>query len=414
MENRDGAGMTAACHLIEGYARLNTSVIISEIVSNRVALTAAGYGSTLAKLENSSTSGYPEYQKLIQSAYETSWTSEEARQGMAYMLGEGNKENLTSTTNETYRVFCEKQGARLSATTSANAPLVCREIFSNTLTNDGKLISEFSLTSELINATYSSQNEAKTWTIGDLIGRIATQRQENGDIIIEKQEASTNLQNNISNQQSIRFTASGEIIATVSGRGAIVDIDGAQIIVSDGTTAKITGDDNYISGQNDLRLTVIGASDEVNITGHNSELAIGGNGQYTTGANYNYATFTEAGGKISVLNGSSVDIHGNEIAVSIQSNSVVGVYGTGDIIQVSGANSNVWTGGNGQYVEGSKYNYIYFNEGISGQATIISNSSVDIYGDNISTNVQTNCVTGVYGNVLALRRKSPATMVRFE
>ena len=183
----------AACHLTEGYARLATAQVVAEIASSSTP------SSTLFKLTH--LPEYEQYRSLSPIAAQTSWTWADVNNALAYALGESNKTNETSTTNESYLVFCRRQADSVinsgTNTPIANAPAsVIGDSATETdwpdqrittFTADGTSITTFvAPDSSRITELHAAPTEAQyaAGEMGDVLQRFVTTRDDTGNTLV--------------------------------------------------------------------------------------------------------------------------------------------------------------------------------------------------------------------------------------
>jgi hypothetical protein len=129
----------AACHLTEGYGKYNETIARREVLAaDKAQAQAEGRAPTRDEDIRAIAWGLSRDEVLLQdferlavqfgAPFET-WTADELRNAAIFAMGENNKQNFTSTTNETYAEFCKRGafeviGKGESSTTPPSASLL--------------------------------------------------------------------------------------------------------------------------------------------------------------------------------------------------------------------------------------------------------------------------------------------------
>lgn len=182
----------------------------------------------------------------------------------------------------------------------------------------------------------------------------------------------------------IDFAAGG--VATVLDQSH-VDVSGANTTVYVGSNALVN---------------VAGSHGIIHVTGSSSSVTLGGNGQYMTPDTIDFAT----GGAVTILDNSHVDVTGANVDVTVGAHILAGIVGQSAKVQVAGAASSVWIGGNGQY---GASDTITFTQG--GTTTILDFSHVDVIGANVTVNVGAYDSVGVIGSGAVTHVTGPGSAV---
>lgn len=129
----------------------------------------------------------------------------------------------------------------------------------------------------------------------------------------------------------------------------------------------------------------------------NSNIWTGFNGHNESLTSYNYINFANGvSGSATVVGGSSVDIHGDDLSVNVSSSATAGIYGSSNEIHAQGTDSTIWVGGNGVNSDWSDNNFVWFATGDS-HLHQLSDSRTEVYGSNISLFTEGASITGLYG-----------------
>lgn len=200
--------------------------------------------------------------------------------------------------------------------------------------------------------------------------------------------------------------AGGNAVVSVSGAGNSLHIggngqfaaqadtvtlgQGGTVTALDASHVDVFGSNAVIYAGASASLGVIGSGETVAVSGVNSAVWIGGNGQLAITANT--LSFAQ-GGTAHVLDGSRVNVSGNGAVINVGNYDFVGAIGAGQMVNVIGLASSVWIGGNGQY---GAADTISFAQG--GTANVLDFSHVDVSGDNATVNIGANSSVGLIGS----------------
>jgi hypothetical protein len=130
---------------------------------------------------------------------------------------------------------------------------------------------------------------------------------------------------------------------------------GGALYVQDNSRVASYGDNVTIGIGASDNLGAFGSGLTVNASGLNDNVWIGGNGQQASDANLDRVNFAQAGA-INIQDNSRVAFYGSNlfagsnITATAGSNDYVGAFGSGINLTVTGANTSVWIGANGQTV----------------------------------------------------------------
>lgn len=171
-------------------------------------------------------------------------------------------------------------------------------------------------------------------------------------------------------------------------------ISNSKFTVASGTTDGVTGNADDITLQSNSNYTVIGSADILHVLGTGNTVSVGGNGIGATTANVDSVYFS-LGGIANIQTNSHVDVYGNNVTTNLTSNDIVGIWGAGENINLSGTGNTVYIGGNGSGATGANVNQVHATAG--GTVNVNDNSHVDVYGNNVVTNMGNSDLVGVAG-----------------
>jgi autotransporter passenger strand-loop-strand repeat protein len=178
------------------------------------------------------------------------------------------------------------------------------------------------------------------------------------------------------------------VIVVTPAQGSVVnEIDNSRVDV---TGNAVTVD----VGNNDV-LGLIGSADIAAVAGAGSAIWIGGNGQGASAPNDDSANFLN-GGTVTELDNSRVDVGGNGVTVNVGNNDILGLIGSAETANVTGAGTEIWIGGNGAAASVTNDDVVAFAQG--GTVTELDNSRLDVSGDGATVNVGNNDILGLIGS----------------
>ena len=233
-----------------------------------------------------------------------------------------------------------------------------------------------------------------------------------------------NADGTVKNEVQKNTSLAGDVSATISGQGAVVNLTGAAITLADGASATLIGSGNTVKLGNNNTLTDKGTNETIDVTGNGSSItADNANIKLENGASATLAgksdtvTYVAANDSIQLANADNVNVaaNGNTLTafsgmmqVSINgTNDTVAVGDTGNTINVKGNNNQVSVTGknNSAYVDGNTNKTVESGNSdstfVSGSNNLTTSSghanSTITFGDN-----NTTTSTGANGNTQAV------------
>ncbi|WP_321955764.1 beta strand repeat-containing protein [Paraburkholderia bannensis] len=176
---------------------------------------------------------------------------------------------------------------------------------------------------------------------------------------------------------------------------------GASGTVNESANSRVDVSGNGITvnaGANDST-GVYGSAETVNVTGNGSAVYTGNNGQNASTANMDHVNFAGGvTGSVVATSNSRVDTSGDGITVNAAANDLMGVYGSAEMVNVTGNGSSIYTGNNGQNASNANDNHVNLAGGITGSVNVTDNSHADVSGSGVTLNVGSNSLVGIAGD----------------
>ncbi|WP_322086059.1 hypothetical protein [Burkholderia sp. BCC1999] len=167
---------------------------------------------------------------------------------------------------------------------------------------------------------------------------------------------------------------------------------------NDNSRVDVSGNGLTLNAGNSVLFGLSGAGNTATVTGVNSSVWIGGNGQNATGAQDDHVNFANGvSGIVSAFDNSRIDVNGNSVTVNAGNSVLFGLSGMSNTATVTGGNSSVWIGGNGQNATGAQDDHVNFANGVSGIVNAFDNSRIDVNGNGITVNAGNSVLFGLSG-----------------
>jgi hypothetical protein len=152
-------------------------------------------------------------------------------------------------------------------------------------------------------------------------------------------------------------------------------------------------------------LGLYGSAETASVSGTNSVVCIGGNGQAASNANDDHVTLGQ-GGVVYESDNSRVDVSGSGVTALVGNSDILGLYGSAETASVSGTNSVVCIGGNGQAASNANDDHVTLAQG--GVVYESDNSRVDVSGSGVTALVGNSDVLGLISGSGTMRFISSA------